>query len=184
VNFWNGVFLLIDNLIGFTPDKVTYTGVVGCFTKYWMYPVTYLLSLPIGMAMTVGGFLLSKKAFQNKNTNLMVFSAFFFYPVANGWAYRIIGLFTSKFSQSALWFIAKKAHLQECHISLIGNLYNFHWITFIIGNLLSIFYLILAYKIILNHWDKIVRIQFFTFGFLFCVLGKLFWYFFLGPLIY
>jgi hypothetical protein len=180
INFWIGEILIIYNLIGFIPDKVTYYGVVGCITESWMYPPIFFSGLIIDFVIIISAYMLSKKASQNNKINLTLFSAFLFYPVSNRWVNEIIHWLKENY----FGFIKRRAYLEEQHLSFFGNLYNYEWTEFIFHTIVSIFYLLLAYQIIFNHWEKKIRIQFFTFGLASCLAGKLFWHFFLGPMIY
>ena len=180
VNFWIGEILLVDKLMGFTPNRVSFTGVIGCHTQTWMTPVSNFARTAISLIIIITAFLLSKKASENRNTNLLFFSAFLFYPAANGWAYKILDWIIC----NPLLFIEKKDFFISKKVALFENLHNYHWTTFILGNMVSIFYLFLAYQIVFKHWNKTLRVQFFTFGIVASFLGKLFWFYFLGPMIY
>src|SRR5262249_4568136 len=86
--------------------------------------------------------------------------------------------------RNPLWFIDKRMTLTNTYVEVFGNMYQYHWTEFIIRNTLVILYLILVYKIIFNHWDRRMRIQFFTIGLIASFLGNVFWYFLLGPMVY
>ena len=119
MNFWTGEILLTDKLMGFTPVKVKFYGVLGCYTKNWMQVVTYFVRTLILAAIIFTGFLSSKKAFENKSTKRMIFSAFLLFPIANGWADKIYLLFI----ENPLWFSDKKTFFEQQQVPIFGNAY-------------------------------------------------------------
>lgn len=179
-NFFLGETLIIYKVIGFVPDKVKYYGIVGCPPENWMYAAISFSSIAIHLVILIAAFLLSKQASRNNRTNLLLFSAFLFYPAGTRIVFKAINFITG----NPFSFIEHKISLEENHIGLFGSMYNYNWAQFIIGNLVTIVALIAAYQIIFKHWDKKLRIQFFTFGAVACLLGNLAWYYFLGPMIY
>jgi hypothetical protein len=180
LNLGNVIILVIDKLMGYSPDKITYYGIVGCYTNNWMIPVFFFVSTIIYLVIIVVAFFVSKKASEKNYTHLMLLGAFLFYPAAN----RIINKIINAFTTNPLFFIEQKTYLEKQQVSFFGNLFNYDWVQFIFGNLLIFLYLILAYQIIFNHWNKKLRLQFFTFGLVSCFVGKIFWNLILGPAIY
>lgn len=178
-NFWIGKTLLIDMMLGFTPERITYRN-VSCGQPEWTYPITYFASVTIYFIIIISAYLLIRKAAVNSNVNLLLLGSFLFYPVAARWEFRL-------FHPSYLLplnILEYKDELQEKLLPFYGNSYNMQMTTYIISTALSIFYFYLAWQVVFKHWNKTMRIQFFTYGILFTAAGRIFWYYLLGPALY
>ena len=179
-NIWLAEMFLIDKAMGFTPIRVTHHCISGCYTENWMQPVSFFSMLTLNIALALIAFAISRKGVRNGSIIFLLTGAFLFHPAALSVYYRVKNLILT----TPLKFLEFKDDLSEEHLPVFGNLYNFRWTNLITYYLEGMFFLFLAYQIFFRHWDKTMRIQFFTYGLLFAVAGRIFWNYLLGPALY
>jgi hypothetical protein len=179
VNFWIGERLLIDWLLGFSPENITYRG-LSCGQPEWTYAITFFSSASVYFIMTVAAFYLIKRFSQRGRINKVLLGSFFFFHVAVKWEYRIFHLDYLLPSK----ILEHKEALKQNLLPFYGNYFNMQMTTYIVSSVLAVFYLFLALQVVFKYWDKTLRIQFFTFGAAAVVAGRFFWYHFLGPMLY
>ena len=83
INLSNAFIYLIDLAMGFKPDKVTFYGVLGCYTKPWMYQVMNVASFIKSGLLLYLGYYLSRK--QTENSKLFGALLLFFIPYGFAW---------------------------------------------------------------------------------------------------
>ena len=175
---WAGEVLLVGWSMDYTPKRLTYHS-ISCGMPLNVIPVNYIASVCFYFTIAITAFFFSRTGFKKGNVDLMLIGAFLFYPIANRQLLTIPYLL----SYNPFSFIKDKINLTNQFIPLFGNRFNFALVDLISGHLLIIFYFYLAWQIVIMHWNKPLRIQFFTFGLVSCLLGKLFWFKLLGPFL-
>ena len=179
LNISNGITLILYNIIALEPYQITYYGVLGCTTADWMKPVIKLTFLFYILIPALFALLYSKKGAINGNFYFTLIGAFLFYPAIQHAFTKLFILLT----HDPLWFIERKEIFTEMSIPIINNLYHYMWTAFFVDILLLLFVIFSTCLIVVKYWNKRIRI-YFIYGACTCILGQLFWFYVLGPILY
>lgn len=178
VNLRIGYVLLVYRLIGFTPNKVTYWTVRGCLTQNWMHIATFFAFEFLSFPFLIAGLLLSRKGYKEKSNRYLLAGAVSLYPIADRLIWTIIR------PQNPLWFVAHRARFEKMPLAGFGDLYTFKWAVFWIDNAVTILMCVVVYVVVFHYWYRSFRQSMLILGALSCGIGWLFWFFWLGPIVY
>ena len=176
-NIGIGVIYIIDVLMGFTPTKITYHSVLGCYTQNWMYVVSFILHFVYQFVLILTAFYLSK--FEKENYKL--FAAFLLYIVPIRIVFELVYL---SLGHNPLYFVSLQDKMEVEPIILFGNFYVFKWTSFILTYSSLALYVYWCCKVFFKYWTANFRKYFLSIGLVSCAIGLMSWYFLLGPLIY
>jgi len=181
VNLHISYVLWLYGRIGFTPTKITFWTVFGCFTHTWMYPVVFFAN-KARLLLTVGiGYRLSKKGHRERSLTYQLVGALLLYPIVN----CFLGLGEDLILQrNPLWFIERKTQFTQQVLPIFGDFYVFKWVSFFASTMITVLLAIIAYQVVFKYWSTVFRFQIVSVGFVAAVFGCLYWYFWLGPILY
>lgn len=168
----------IDMAMGFKPYKLTYFGVLGCYTESWMYLVMNTASFGKSIILLLLGYFLSKKP--NENFKLLGALILFFIPFGYAWDLGTLVLF--KVNPFNKWMLNEE--WKKLSIVIFKTYYNYKVALNIFSLIYSLTSLYLCYKIVRYYWSKNLRFLIFTLGVVASALSTIAWYFFIGPIVY
>lgn len=164
--------------MGFKPDKVTYFGVLGCYTHNWQYLVINSASLTKSILLLMAGYHLSKHT--NENYKLIGALLLFFIPFGYAKSFAYFLLF--KVNTFNGWIL--KEEWKEMPIVIFRTYYNYKLVSNSLSLVYSLISLYLCYKVVRYYWSSNFRFLIFTLGVIVSAVSVIGWYLFLGPLLY
>lgn len=168
----------VDMAMGFKPYKVTYYGVLGCYTESWMYLVMNTASFSKSIVLLLLGYLLSKKP--NENFKLIGALVLFFIPFGYAWDLGTLVFF--KVNPFNKWMLNEE--WKQLPMVIFKTYYNYKVVLNMFSLIYSLISLYLCYKIVRYYWSKSFRFYIFTLGAVASALSTIAWYFFIGPIVY
>ncbi|WP_460909623.1 hypothetical protein [Spirosoma areae] len=182
INLWLACMVSVYRLIEFTPAKITYWTLFGCLPQTWMQPVTFFANQFItALFAGCGYWLLNGKEQPKYSFAKLTASAALLYPIADRCILIVLHLINQ---WNPLWFINRKAYAEQRAVPVFGNLYVFQWFSFCIDWISLLLLCALAYRVVFYYWPPAFRKHIFTAGAMAGSLGWLFWYLWLGPILY
>lgn len=164
--------------MGFKPDKVTYFGVLGCYTHNWQYLVINSASLTKSILFLMAGYHLSKHT--NENYKLIGALLLFFIPF--GYAWDLGALLFFKVNPFNKWMLNEE--WKQLPMVIFKTYFNYKIVLNIFSIIYSLISLYSCYKIVRYYWSKNFRFYMFTLGAVASALSTIAWYFFIGPIVY
>lgn len=168
----------VDLCMGFQPIKVTYFGVLGCYTQTWMYLVINSASLTKSILLLTIGYKLS----QHSNINYKLIGASFLCMIPFGYAEDLFMYIFYNQNPFSSW--ALKESWKQDSIIIFNTYYNYKLVLNSISLVYSVTSLYLCYKIVSYHWPTQLRLLMFTLGILASATSVIIWYLWLGPILY
>ncbi len=178
INFSNLFIYGIDIAMGFKPDKVTYFGVLGCYTHNWQYLVINSASLTKSILLLMAGYHLSKHT--NENYKLIGALLLFFIPFGYAKSFAYFLLF--KVNTFNGWIL--KEEWKEVPIVIFRTYYNYKLVSNSLSLVYSLISLYLCYRVVRYYWSSNFRVLIFTWGVLASAISTIAWYLFIGPSVY
>jgi hypothetical protein len=164
--------------MGFKPNKVTYYGVLGCYTESWMYLVMNTASFCKSIVLLLLGYFLSKKP----NENLKLLGALVLFYIPFGYAWDLGALLLFKVNPFNKWILNEE--WKQLPMVIFKTYYNYKLVLNIFSSIYSLTSLYLCYKIVRYYWSKNFRFLVFTLGVFTSAISTITWYLFFGPHIY
>ncbi len=178
INFSNLFIYGVDVAMGFKPDKVTYFGVLGCYTYNWQYLVINSATLTKSVIMLIVGYYLNK----HPNENYKLIGALLFFVIPFGYARDLAYFFLFKMNPINSWIL--KEEWKQVPIILFKTYYNYKLVFNFLALTYSIVSLYLCYKVICYYWNPHFRFLIFTLGVMVSAASTMLWYMCIGPLVY
>lgn len=165
-------------MMGFHPVKVTYFGVLGCYTNTWMYLVINSASLAKSVLFLTIGYKLN----QYSNINYKLLGAGFLCMIPFAYTQDLFMYIFFKINPLNGWVLRES--WKQDSIIIFGNYYNYKLVLNLIAIVYSSITLYLCYKIVRYYWPTQLRLLVFTLGILASAASVTTWYFWLGPKLY
>ena len=178
INLSNAFIYLIDLAMGFTPEKVTYYGVLGCYTKPWMYQVINVASFVKSGLLLYYGYILSSKLTENSK----IIGALLLFFIPYGFAWDLAEWILTQHQPFS--FLQFNEYWKTLPGGIFLNYYNYRICLAIISILFHAISIYYSYRVVKYYWDNILRIYFFTWGVISSVFSVCVWYLALGKFIY
>lgn len=178
INLSNVFIYLIDLAMGFKPEKVTYYGVLGCYTKPWMYQVMNLASFIKSGLLLYFGYKLSCKP--TEHAKLLGALLLFFIPY--GFAWDLVEWILTQ--HQPISFLQFNEQWKQLPGGIFLNYYNYRICLAVISILFHAISIYYCYRILKYYWPYKLRFYFLTWGTMASAFSVSVWYLALGKIIY